>query len=440
MKQKTARISPGYLQNGVIYQLFLRVCTPEGTLRSAMKLLPHIASLGATIVYLCPIAEADDDPDPRFWSERQRKAGTNNPKNPYRIKDFFAVDPEYGTRDDLQAFIREAHRCGLRVMLDLVFYHCGPKAVHLAAHPEYALRDEKGDWLLGEWAFPRHDFSQPGLREYLWQNMEYWIREFDADGYRCDVGSAIPLDFWEEGRRRIEKIKPDACLLCEGDRAEDQLSAFDLNYDFPWYIRTFPAVMRGEAPASILRDAWEKTAAEFPRGARQMRAFDTHGTADSSTMAGARYERAWGHQAVDAVLCLNCWIDGVPFLYNGVEIADEAPHNVWADRFHAKNTVIDWSGALTAAGRARLRLVRRLGRVRQTHPALLKGETRWKEAGKSLLVFERRCAEETLLCAVNLGKEPAAFAPPEKAEKIMARAGKTSLPAFGFALYRIQNK
>ena len=141
MKQKTARISPDYLQNGVIYQLFLRVCTPEGTLRSAMKLLPHIASLGATIVYLCPIAEADDDPDPRYWSERQRKAGTNNPKNPYRIKDFFAVDPEYGTRDDLQAFIREAHRCGLRVMLDLVFYHCGPKAVHLAAHPEYALRD-----------------------------------------------------------------------------------------------------------------------------------------------------------------------------------------------------------------------------------------------------------------------------------------------------------
>ena len=434
---KQARVSPDYLQNGIIYQMFLRTCTPQGTLEAARKLLPNIASLGTTIVYLCPIFEADDDMDPRYWSERQKGAGTNNPKNPYRMKDFYAIDAEYGTEEDLHAFVKDAHALGMRVWLDMVFFHCGPGAVFLEEHPDWVLRDENGDFVLGEWAFPIHDFKQPALREYLLENMVHWVRDFDVDGFRCDVGAIIPLDFWEEGRRRLEAIKPDVTMLCEGERPDDQLYAFDLNYAFAWYRSTFPSIFSGEQPASILRDVWEKMHAEYPKGARQMRAFDTHGTSDSSSVQGARYEKAWTHAGVDAVLCLSYWIDGVPFLYNGVEAVDESPHCVWADRFHAKNTVVDWSGALTKEGRARTALLRRLAVQRKTYPALRTGETRWIEAGESLLVFARECKEEKLLCAVNLSGNPVAFKAPANGKKIFGRASNGKLPPYGAVMYRI---
>ena len=78
----------------VIYQIFLRAMTREGTLRAAEAHLEEIAALGTDVVYLCPVVQADDDENLEYWSERQKKAGFNNPRNPYRMKDYFANDPE----------------------------------------------------------------------------------------------------------------------------------------------------------------------------------------------------------------------------------------------------------------------------------------------------------------------------------------------------------
>lgn len=126
MSNLTAKAAPEFLKDSVIYQINLRTFTPDGTLRAAERLLPHIAALGADMVYLCPVTLADDDPRPEFWSDRQKQSGLNNPKNIYRVGDYYAVDPEYGTDDDLKSFVRTAHGLGLRVLLDLVYYHCGP--------------------------------------------------------------------------------------------------------------------------------------------------------------------------------------------------------------------------------------------------------------------------------------------------------------------------
>ena len=190
-----------YVKSAVIYQLFLRPFTPEGTLEAATRMLPHVASLGVDIVYLCPQMTADDDPRTEFWSDRQNASKMDNPYSPYRIKDYFATDPEYGTDDDLRRFVTVAHSLGLLVMLDLVYYHCGPTAVFIEDHPDFVKRNEDGTVKNGRWHFPELNFDCPELREYLWKNMEYWIREFDADGYRCDVGSAIPLDFYKARAR-----------------------------------------------------------------------------------------------------------------------------------------------------------------------------------------------------------------------------------------------
>ena len=136
-----------------LYQIFLRPFTPEGTIAAAEKQLPEVADLGVKILYLCPVAVADDDMDQENWSPRQIASGCNNPRNPYRISDYTKIDPEYGTEDDMKSFIRTAHSLGMKVLLDLVYCHAGPS--FLKDHPGFA----KG---LTEYRFPELDFLDFG--------------------------------------------------------------------------------------------------------------------------------------------------------------------------------------------------------------------------------------------------------------------------------------
>ena len=131
-----ARKSPKWFTEGVMYQIQPRSFTPEGTLRAATRKLPYLKDLGVTIAYLVPVMKMDDSRDKAFWSPRQIRSGFDNPKNQYRIADYFHVDEEYGTDEDLKAFCREAHRLGLKVVFDLVYLHCGPTAPFLREHPE----------------------------------------------------------------------------------------------------------------------------------------------------------------------------------------------------------------------------------------------------------------------------------------------------------------
>ncbi len=209
LNERQARPSPEWVTRGVMYQIQPRAFTPEGTLKAATARLPKVAELGVDIIYLCPVFVSDDDPNTKGWSPRQRKSGMNNPRNMYRMKDYYHVDPEYGTDDDLKAFIAEAHKLGMRVLLDMVYLHCGPNAVFLAEHPDFVKRDAEGKVAVAGWGFPALNLANPELREYLWRNMEYWVREFGADGFRCDVSDGIPLDFWETARERLDKIRPD---------------------------------------------------------------------------------------------------------------------------------------------------------------------------------------------------------------------------------------
>ena len=88
-----------YVKDAVIYQINLRVFTKEGTFAAAEKFLPDGAATGADIVYRCPFVESDDDPNPAYWSTRQKCSNCQNPRNPYRLMDFYKIDKEYGTAE-----------------------------------------------------------------------------------------------------------------------------------------------------------------------------------------------------------------------------------------------------------------------------------------------------------------------------------------------------
>lgn len=391
LNQQQARTSPEWVTRGVMYQIQPRAFTPEGTLKAAQAWLPRLAKLGVTILYLCPIFVSDDDMDRAGWSPRQKKSGMNNPRNPYRMKDFYHVDPEYGTDDDLKAFVRQAHKLKMRVMLDMVYLHCGPKAVFLEKHPDFVMRDKDGKMVLKVWNFPGLNFANSELREYLWKNMEWWVRDFDVDGFRCDVADSIPLDFWETARERLEKIRSDVGMLAEGTRKADQLKAFDLDYGwgFKW------------DDAASIRKQWEKMRAERPRGgAKFIRFIDNHDISNDDYEN--RLEKKWGAPRVNVTLVALFTLDGVPFLYNGQEVADTARHSIYA------RLPINWANGETAAGKARFAFCQTLCALRRSDLALTQGELVWldNDAPTAVLSYLRTFSNDKIVTVLNLTGNP----------------------------------
>ncbi|MBN2308696.1 MAG: alpha-glucosidase C-terminal domain-containing protein [Candidatus Hydrogenedentes bacterium] len=391
-----ARPAPEWVRRGVMYQIQPRAFTPEGTLKAAAARLPQVAALGVDILYLCPVFVSDDDPNTESWSPRQRASGMNNPRNPYRMKDYYHVDPEYGTDEDLKSFIAEAHRLQMRVLLDMVYLHCGPNAVFLDEHPDFVKRDAEGKIATAAWGFPAVNLDNPQLREYLWKNMEYWIEDFDVDGFRCDVAHGVPLGFWEAARERLEAVRPDVCMLAEAgtQRPADQVKAFDISYGFAWF-EAIRSVNDKGAPAALLRETAEEQAAALPRGARFIRYVDNHDIANDCF--NNRLEKAWGAQRIDVTLVANFTLDGVPFLYNGQEVADAARHSIFG------RAPIDWANGQTPAGEARLALCRKLCAMRHTERALTHGSVAWLDNDQpdKILSFLRATPDEEIAVVLN---------------------------------------
>ena len=438
-----ARKAPEWIVNGIMYQINMRAFTPEGTIAAAEKKIPDLKKIGVTIIYICPIFVADDDMNQKFWSNRQKKSGMNNPRNPYRMKDYFNVDPEYGTNDDLKKFIQTAHQHKMRVMLDLVFYHCGPTALCLSLNPEFVNRNKKGEIVYGPWLYPTLNFKSKALRDYLYSNIEYWVINFNVDGYRVDVADMIPLDFWEDSRRKIEKIRPDIAFLAEGMNAKSQLTAYDLNYNFTFNNKPFGQVMTGTKPVSLLRSIDEKQRKYWPQGSRFIRYIDNHDISNDDY--DTRRETKWTFDGINAAFVLIYSLDGVPFIYNGQEVADKNRHSIFG------KLPINWSNAGTEEGKSRTEFLNKLGAMRNENKTLVHGSVAWvdNEAPDKLLSFTRKSDKETINILINLSREPiTAWADFKKIPQTTilskgsftnkSEAGKPvfELPAFGYILYK----
>jgi len=372
--EQSARPTTDYVKQCVIYQIHPRVFTKEGTLKAAEAHLPRLAELGVDILYLLPVFVSDDDMDRAGWSSSQKASGMNNPRSPYRMKDYYNIDPEYGTNEGLKDFVDKAHKLGMKVMLDMVYYHCGPNAVFLKDHPDFVMRDKDGKIFTGGWNFPVINHANPELREYLIKNMEYWARDFGVDGFRADVASSVPLSFWEAARERLETINPKIIMLAEGFRRDNQRKAFDIDYLFSWY-QTLQRIYQGKSPASEVRTTWSSAFTKSLPGTRYVRYLESHDTT-CKTLGWKRPNRIWGPKLVDTALVLNFTIDGVPWLYNGQEVADTARHNIHATK---GSLTIDWPNAETPGGKARFTLCQKLCELRHAEKALTHGTVTWLE-------------------------------------------------------------
>jgi len=429
-------IVPDWFKKTSIYQINPRTFSAEGTINAVTKELPFLAELGFGVMYLCPIFDEDDSTDKTMWSERQIKYKTDNPKNPYRINDYFEIDSEYGNMQDLREFVSESHRLGMRVILDLVYYHIGPNAKILKTHPEFAAKNEDGSIKLTSWNFPCLNYQNEGLREYLWCNMTYYVGVIGVDGYRCDVGDAVPLDFWSEAKRRIKAINPEAIMINEGQKPE-YLSVFDANYGFSWHNSVYD-VLHHTITTRELAEKHKEKASQLCDEGLILRDMDNH---DTVTDWPYRIEEHFGSDCMEAILSLNYVIDGIPMVYCGNELADKARLNMFANRFHRGSyDVTDRTVNGTAVER-RKKIIKELNALRTNCTTLQNGKTKWYDSDFDWVVHFSRVSDEGRIAYIgNFGTDEIDIDFNEKSEILLSKKaciqkGHLKLQNYGYIIY-----
>jgi len=341
---------PDWSRNAVLYQINTRQFTPEGTFAAAQKELPRLKKLGVDILWLMPIHPI---------GEVNRKGALGSP---YSVRDYYAVNPEFGTEDDLRAFIDAAHAQGFKVILDLVANHTAWDNALASEHPDWYEKTWDGHFRPTPWwdwsDIIDLDWSKPGVREHVGKAMEYWVREFGVDGYRADVAGYIPIDFWDTMRARLDAIRP-VFMLGEVQQTVHHRAAFDATYAWDWH-HTTKRIAKGEADATALFGYYAENESLWPREAMRMTYIENH---DSNAWEGTLYEN-YG-DALPAMTALAFTGEGLPLIHNGQEAC-----NAKRLEFFEKDP-IDWSqGEDCAYGD----LLARLIAFRDANPALANGQ------------------------------------------------------------------
>lgn len=293
-----------WTKNAVIYQVNIRQFTPEGNFRAAEKQLGRLKELGVDILWLMPIHPI---------GEVNRKGPLGSP---YAVKDYFAVNPEFGTLDDFKHYVHAAHQLGFHVILDWVANHTAWDNVIRSEHPDWYTKDYKGDVHSTPWFdwddIIELDYSSPALRKYMTDAMKYWVKDVGVDGYRCDAAGFVPQDFWDNATAELRAIKP-VFMLAEWESRDMHAHSFDATYSWTWWD-TMHNIAKGHADATALFGYYAWNQKFYPKDAFRMLYATNH---DKNSWEGTEYE-IFG-DAVEAVIVFSVVSEGIPLMYNGQE-------------------------------------------------------------------------------------------------------------------------
>ena len=267
-------------RNQVIYSVFVRNHTPEGTFEGVRRDLPRIQALGVNIIWLLPI-------HPIGKTARKGSLGS-----PYAISDYRAVNPEYGTLEDFCRLVEEIHALGMKCIIDVVYHHTSPDSLLSREQPHWFYRREDGSFgnKVGDWSdIIDLDYRDRALWEYQIETLCYWAGM--VDGFRCDVAPLVPLEFWREARTRVEKVRPGCLWLAETvdpgfirsirEAGFDCLSdcqafeAFDLSYEYDVYP-LFRDYLAGKIPLARYAEALDQQEVLYPKNYVKLRFLENH--------------------------------------------------------------------------------------------------------------------------------------------------------------------
>lgn len=426
-QQPAAHPVSDWIKSAVIYEVNPRTFSATSDFRGIELRLDYLKDLGVTVIWIMPIHPVG----------QLKKKGTIG--SAYAVQDYYAINPSYGTKNDLTHLVEEAHQRGLKVIIDIVANHTAWDSV-LMKHPEFYKKDAQGNVIPPnpDWAdVAGLDYRNLELRRYMTDMLKYWLKDFDLDGFRCDVAGEVPTDFWENARAELMKIKPDIIMIAEANKPELLTKAFDLDYAWPFHS-VMTDVLENGSPAQAIISNWQNEHERYPNGALEMRFSDNH----DEKRAIARF----GERGTLAASLLVFTMDGVPMLYNGMEVGDTTESG---DPALFENLPVFWP---IAARRSNfLPFYKQLIALRRGHPALQQGQTEWLRNGapERVLTFFRRAAGEEYLVAVNVSNQPyAGVVDVPTGEYIdetpgldIARRNKTTLPVlvlngWDFRIYR----
>jgi glycosidase len=295
---------PEWSRNATIYQLNTRQFTEAGTFIAAAEQLPRLRDLGVDIIWLMPV-------QPIGVKNRKGSLGS-----PYAVQDYYGVNPEFGTADELKDFIHQAHALGMYVILDWVANHTAWDSNLVAEHPEWYARSWDGNFRPTPWwnwdDIIDLDFSQVAVREYMTAALVHWVREFDIDGYRCDVAGFVPTDFWETARAELDAVKP-VFMLAEWESKDLHAASFDMTYGWHWNM-TMHQIAQGHANLNGLYVYYSWNEKNFPKDAYRMMMVSNH---DKNAWEGTEFEQFGDMLA--ASITLSVVGAGMPLIYNGQE-------------------------------------------------------------------------------------------------------------------------
>lgn len=294
---------PEWSYNQTIYEVNIRQYSQEGTFKAVENDLPRLKSLGVGIVWLMPIHPI---------GELNRK-GTLGSQ--YSVKDYLAVNPEFGTEDDFRSLVKRIHELGMYLIIDWVANHCAWDNKLLEEHPEWFTRDEKGNFVppVDDWTdVVDFNYDNKDLWRYMIDALKFWVQEYDIDGFRCDVAGMVPTEFWNQVRAELDLIKP-VFMLAEWETPELHEKAFDMSYSWDLY-KIFNAIVKKEKNAKDILEYLIEEKSLYPENAFRMRFTSNH---DENTWNGTEFERLG--DAAETFAVLTTVIPGMPLLYNGQE-------------------------------------------------------------------------------------------------------------------------
>jgi cyclomaltodextrinase len=435
--KENARRSPDWVKDAVIYEIFERQYSQKGDFNSITADLDRLKNLGITVLWLMPIHPVG----------KLKAKGTIG--SPYAVQDYYAINPDYGTKDDLKRLVSEAHKRGLKVIIDIVANHTAWDSVMMKNKAWYT-QNEKGEIIppVPDWADVADlNYNNPDLRRYMIEMLKFWIRDYDLDGFRCDVAGFVPTDFWETARSEVDKIKAETIWLAEWESPDLLVKAFDLDYSWENHSALMN-VLQGNLPASEIRRVWEAQHAKLPKGAMLMRFSDNH----DERRAIARF----GEKGALAAQALAFTLDGVPLVYNGMEAGDTTESG--APALFEKMPIF-WQFAERRPEFPRF--YKSMIDLRKNSVALRRGDLKWlKNSDEArVLTFKRTSGNEEILVAINLSNQPffgsveisgafeeitpetSAPLPPDDDKPKTKLKNNTALPsmsldAFGFRIFR----
>ena len=422
-KTKAVAERPKWVDNAVIYELFVQDFTPEGTFQAIIPRLPELESLGVTTLWLMPIHP--------YGVERKK----GDLGSPYAVRDYFDVNPDFGTKEDFQDLVDAVHAEGMHLIIDLVANHTAWDNAWLAKHPEWYTRDSTGmithpqgtDWT----DVADLNYDNPDVRQAMKQAMKYWVEAFNIDGYRCDVAEQIPLDFWEDAIAEVRRIRP-VMMLAEGEARELHRAGFDLTYAWKLY-GALKDVWNG-APATDFVRVLEEQEKAFPEDALRLRFTTNHDETAWDAPPPVLFGSLEGARAASVLMTT---IDGVPLIYNGQEVGVAEPLPLF------EKQPIDWDQNPELR-----RFYKKLLGLHDRSRALRRGTmTMLAPEAEDVVLYERATGNARLLIAVNVRDREVPLPPlPEDVREASfkdALQGEAadlpaSLPPYGYVVLRIE--